>query len=35
MSATALNIPSIRHEVSPEEWQTRVDLAACYRLVAM
>ena len=35
MSATALNIPSIRHEVSPEEWQTRVDLAACYRLVAL
>ena len=24
---------SIRHDVSPEEWQTRVDLAACYRLV--
>jgi ribulose-5-phosphate 4-epimerase/fuculose-1-phosphate aldolase len=24
---------SIREEVSPEEWQTRVDLAACYRLV--
>lgn len=24
---------SIRGEVSPEEWQTRVDLAACYRLV--
>src|SRR5918911_3879935 len=24
---------SIRHEVSAEEWQTRVDLAACYRLV--
>ncbi len=24
---------SIRAEVSPEEWQTRVDLAACYRLV--
>jgi ribulose-5-phosphate 4-epimerase/fuculose-1-phosphate aldolase len=27
-------IPSLRHKVSPEEWQTRVDLAACYRLVA-
>jgi ribulose-5-phosphate 4-epimerase/fuculose-1-phosphate aldolase len=26
---------SIRNQVSPEEWQTRVDLAACYRLVAM
>ena len=24
---------SIRVEVSAEEWQTRVDLAACYRLV--
>lgn len=24
---------SIRGEVSPEEWQTRVELAACYRLV--
>jgi ribulose-5-phosphate 4-epimerase/fuculose-1-phosphate aldolase len=24
---------SIRDEVSPEEWQTRLDLAACYRLV--
>jgi hypothetical protein len=24
---------SIRAEVSTEEWQARVDLAACYRLV--
>jgi hypothetical protein len=24
---------SISEEVSREEWQTRVDLAACYRLV--
>jgi ribulose-5-phosphate 4-epimerase/fuculose-1-phosphate aldolase len=24
---------SIRDEVSPEEWQVRIDLAACYRLV--
>ena len=24
---------SIRGEVTPEEWQARVDLAACYRLV--
>ncbi|MES2263081.1 MAG: class II aldolase/adducin family protein [Pseudomonadota bacterium] len=30
-----LNIPSVQHLVSPEEWQLRVDLAACYRLVAM
>jgi ribulose-5-phosphate 4-epimerase/fuculose-1-phosphate aldolase len=27
------NFRSIRDEVSPEEWQVRVDLAACYRLV--
>ncbi len=25
--------PSIRDQVSPEEWQARCDLAACYRLV--
>ena len=25
---------SIKNSVSTEEWQTRVDLAACYRLVA-
>jgi ribulose-5-phosphate 4-epimerase/fuculose-1-phosphate aldolase len=30
-----MNIPSVQHIVSPEEWQLRVDLAACYRLVAM
>lgn len=29
-----LVIPSVKDRVSPEEWQTRVDLAACYRLVA-
>lgn len=29
-----LAIPSLQGRVSPEEWQTRVDLAACYRLVA-
>ena len=29
-----LNIPSLKNSVSPEEWQLRVDLAACYRLVA-
>jgi len=39
MSATATidlapeNIPTVKDKVSPEEWQTRVDLAACYRLV--
>ena len=29
-----LNIPSLKDKVSPEEWQLRVDLAACYRLIA-
>lgn len=29
-----LTIPSMADRVSPEEWQTRLDLAACYRLVA-
>ena len=27
------DFPSIKGQVSPEEWQARVDLAACYRLV--
>jgi len=27
------DIPCIKDRVSPEEWATRVDLAACYRLV--
>lgn len=31
----SLNIPSLQYLVSPEEWQLRVDLAACYRLVAL
>jgi ribulose-5-phosphate 4-epimerase/fuculose-1-phosphate aldolase len=26
--------PTVRQRVSPEEWQARVDLAACYRLMA-
>ena len=30
-----LDIPSKQGAVSPEEWQARVDLAACYRLVAL
>lgn len=30
-----MEIPSVKHLVSAEEWQLRVDLAACYRLVAM
>jgi ribulose-5-phosphate 4-epimerase/fuculose-1-phosphate aldolase len=27
------NFPTLQGKVSPEEWQTRVELAACYRLV--
>ncbi|GAC1527389.1 class II aldolase/adducin family protein [Undibacterium sp. Jales W-56] len=30
-----MHIPSVKEQVSAEEWQIRVDLAACYRLVAM
>ena len=30
-----MNIASLREVVSEEEWKVRVDLAACYRLVAM
>ncbi len=30
-----LDIPSVRDQVSAEEWQVRVDLAAAYRMVAM
>lgn len=36
MAAIALapeEIPSVRDKVTPEEWQVRVDLAACYRLI--
>ena len=29
-----LHLPSLKTEVSPLEWQARVDLAACYRLTA-
>ena len=35
MNANTLDIPSVRDKVSPEEWAVRVDLAACYRLVAL
>ncbi|PYM32420.1 MAG: class II aldolase, partial [Candidatus Rokuibacteriota bacterium] len=34
MNAKALGIRSLRDTVSPDEWAVRVDLAACYRLVA-
>ncbi|WP_048437948.1 class II aldolase/adducin family protein [Caenimonas sp. SL110] len=30
-----MNIPSLQDTVSADEWQLRVDLAACYRLIAM
>jgi len=29
-----MSSPSLKDQVSPEEWQLRVDMAACYRLVA-
>ena len=31
----SLNIPSLKDQVSPEEWALRVELAAAYRLVAL
>ena len=31
---TSITFPSLKNKVSPEEWQARVTLAACYRLVA-
>jgi ribulose-5-phosphate 4-epimerase/fuculose-1-phosphate aldolase len=34
MNASPERLPSLRDKVSPEEWAVRVDLAACYRLVA-
>lgn len=33
-SPTSTSAPSLRETVSSVEWQTRIDLAACYRLVA-
>src|SRR5260370_22629619 len=36
LNAPAIKVvKSVREQVSAEEWQTRVDLAACYRLTAM
>ena len=35
MTATALNVPSLKGKVPPEEWAARVDLAAAYRLVSL
>src|SRR5688500_17008915 len=34
MSAAERTVANVRQQVSAEEWATRVDLAACYRLVA-
>ena len=34
MNPLTLEIPSRKSQVSPQEWQVRVDLAAAYRLVA-
>jgi ribulose-5-phosphate 4-epimerase/fuculose-1-phosphate aldolase len=34
MNVSPESLPSLRDKVSPEEWAVRVDLAACYRLVA-
>ena len=34
MSTSRLSIPSLKNRVGAHEWQTRVDLAAAYRLVA-
>ena len=35
IQSPAIAIPSLQGKVSPEEWGVRVDLAACYRLVAL
>jgi ribulose-5-phosphate 4-epimerase/fuculose-1-phosphate aldolase len=34
-TAGVLHIPSMKDRCTPAEWQARVDLAACYRLVAI
>jgi len=33
-SIAAVKTPSVCNQVSPEEWEARLDLAACYRLIA-
>ncbi|RJF90480.1 class II aldolase/adducin family protein [Sphingomonas cavernae] len=35
MATAAIHSPSVRDQVSEEEWKIRVDLAAAYRLVAL
>lgn len=34
-ASDTLRIPEVKSKVSPEEWEQRVNLAACYRAVAM
>jgi ribulose-5-phosphate 4-epimerase/fuculose-1-phosphate aldolase len=35
MRAHLSRVESVKDRVSSAEWQTRIDLAACYRLVAL
>ena len=35
MTQSTLALPGVKEKASPEEWQTRVDLAACYRLISL
>jgi ribulose-5-phosphate 4-epimerase/fuculose-1-phosphate aldolase len=35
ITRSAGSVTHVRDRVSPEEWQLRIDLAACYRLVAL
>lgn len=35
MTKLGIDVPSLQNKVSSEEWAARVDLAACYRLVAL
>jgi ribulose-5-phosphate 4-epimerase/fuculose-1-phosphate aldolase len=35
MPYAVLQLPSVRDQVSPAEWEARINLAACYRLVAL
>ena len=35
MKSYELSISSMREKCTPEEWQRRIDLAACYRLIAL
>src|SRR3989338_9616826 len=35
MRGAAMTTASVKNMVSPQEWQQRINLAACYRLVAL